>query len=48
MAGDYSFYIAVTYGISAVALLLLAGLSYRRMKASNAKVAELRSRRRKR
>ncbi len=46
--GDYSGYIAATYGISGLALLLVAFSSYRSMKKTDIKVTELRSRRRKR
>jgi heme exporter protein CcmD len=39
---DYSLYIAVTYGLTALALLLLAAQSYRAMKRAKRDAAALR------
>jgi heme exporter protein D len=42
---DYSFYIALTYGASAIGLLLLGLQSYRAMKRAKAEVESLRRKR---
>ncbi len=41
--GDYTLFIEATYGISGVALLVLALASYRKMKATEREAKRLRS-----